>query len=266
MKPNILKSNLFNPGVKFIAAGDVKDNTLPPGSLGFLSYFKNPDRDYQNVAHAAVIVIRRGKAGQDRVEQRDVSFPIFTDKRMLKHDEYLPIGRKFYIHIKKEPFTKKDLMDVSPLEFLGWCYAYSKYLRYITKNYVYPAKNAVWTDETVGRHLTSTGRIPEHFVEDPAATTRTFACKEFRSDYITAARKLEAKLIKCVCSYKKTAVAAALNSSCFVEHTNENHYEVVDPKLTKPTVDFYKAKYDKILSLIEEHKFLMKKSRGLQNV
>lgn len=246
MKPNILESNLFNPGVKFIATDDVKDTTLPPNSIGFFSYFKNPDRDYQDVVYARVSIIRRGKSGQQRVEQKDISFPIFTDKKMLEQEDYLPIGRKFYLHIQKEMFSNAHLMEVSHLEFLGWAFAYSKYLKYLVGNFVHPSKRANWSEKTVGDSLMSGEKITAHWANDPAATVVRYASEEFRRDYIIAARRLESKLIKCIFSYKKSVIASILNSAHFLEFTNKNYYEVVDKKLAKNTVSFYKEKYKQV--------------------
>jgi hypothetical protein len=262
MKPNILKSNLFSPGTKFIATDDVKDTTLPPHSVGFLSFFKNPDRDYQNVVYALAIVIRRGKAGQERIEQKEISFPIFTDKKMLEHEDYLPLGRKFYIHIEEESFNEKTLMNIAPLEFLGWCLAYTRYLKYITKNFVYPTKRANWTEEMVSRSLMDADKILSNFTDSPAGALRLYSSGNFRHDFIVAARKLESKLTKCICSYKKSTVASILNSSYFIEYTNDNYYEVMDKRLAKNTVSFYKNKYKKISDLVEKNKALKKKGEA----
>jgi len=258
MTPNILKNNLLNPGIKFTVDDGVKDTTLPPGSLGFFSFFKKPDRDYQNVVHGTMVIIRRGKGGQDRLETKDISFPIFTDKRMLEHEEYLPIGRKLYVHIKEEPFTSKNLMELKPLEFLGWCCSYNKYLQYVVGNFACAAK-PFWKEHSVGRPIMDSCRIQEHYGEGQANTLRVFGGADFRSSFIVAARKLESKLSKCICNYKKAAVASILNSSHFVEHTNKNHYIVVDKRRVKDTVSFYTKKYEKISDLVEKNRVTNKK-------
>jgi len=256
---NILKSNLFNPGTKFVATDDVKDTTLPPGSLGLFSFFKKADRDYQNVAIGTVVIIRRGKGGQNRIEVKDISFPIFTDKRMLEHEEYLPIGRKLYIHIEEEPFAKNNLAELPPLEFLVWCYAYTKYLRYIVGNFVYPASRASWKESAVGRALITAERIPEYFADNMSNTYKTLANTDFRTSFVVSARRLESKLAKCICSYKKATIASILNSSHFIEHTNKNHYIVADKNLVENTISFYGEEYEKISSLVERNKAAMRK-------
>ena len=261
-KPNILESNLFKPGIKFIATDDIKDTTLPPSSIGFFSFFKNPDRDYQNVIYAVVTIVRRGKTGQQRVERREISLPIFTDKRMLEHDDYLPLGRRFYIHIKEEPFSNKNLMEIDTLEFLGWSYTYSRYLKHIVNNFVYPNKKANWGGEVICREWTNIGRVPEHFAESAEETARVYATKEFRRNFILAARALESKLTKCICSYKKSVIGSILNSSHFLDYTNKNYYEVVNKELVKDTVSFYKEKYKRIESLVEKNKVVIKKRKG----
>lgn len=263
MKPNILKSNLLNPGTKFIATSDVKDTTLPPSSTGFFSYFKNPDRDYQDVAYGAVSIIRRGKTGQERLESKEISFPVFIDKRMLEQDDYLPLGRRYYLHIEEEPINYESLIKAKPLEFLGWSHAYVMFLKHITNNFVYPAKRAKWSPETVDQILVDARRFTQQFSDDSRATLATYGQEEFRRSLILAIRKLESKLVKCICSYKKGAIASILNSAHFVDYTNEEHYEVTDKDLAKSTVSFYQEKHQKINALVEKNRINMDMKKGL---
>lgn len=263
MKPNILKSNLLSPGTKFIATSDVKDTTLPPFSTGFFSYFKNPDRDYQDVAYGAVSIIRRGKTGQERLESKEISFPIFTDKRMLEQDDYLPLGRRYYLHIEEESLDYESLLEAKSLEFLGWSYAYVMFLQHITANFVYPAKRAKWSSETVDQILIDTKRIAQHFSDDPSATIAVYAREDFRRKLISSIRKLESKLMKCICSYKKGAIASILNSAHFIDYTNEEHYEITDKDLAKNTVSFYQEKHKKINDLVEKNRVSMEMKKGL---
>jgi hypothetical protein len=262
MKPEILKSNLLRPGKRFIATEEVKDTTFPPYTMGFFAYFRTPDRDYQDVGYAKVSIIRRGKNGQERVEIKEISFPIFTDKRMFEHEDYLPRGRKYYIHIEESPIDLKSVLDFEIMDYLGWSTAYVSYLKYLTKSYVSPAKRAIWSNDTVPRQLVSAGRIPSLFNENPEQTKMHFGTAESRVDFVMAARQLESKLTKCICSYKKSALASVLNSSHFVVYTNENYYEVADKKLAENTVSFYKEKYKRVEELVQRNNHIMAKRRN----
>lgn len=262
MKPEILKSNLLRPGKKFIATEDIKDTTFPPHTIGFFAYFRNPDRDYQDVAYAKTSIIRRGKGGQDRVETKEISFPVFTDKSMLEHEDYLPLGRKYYIHIEELPIDVKSVLDFEIMDYLGWASAYAAYLKYITKSFVSPAKRAVWSNDTVPRPIVTAGRIPSLFNNDPEETKAHFIPEERRMEFILAARKLESRLTKCICHYKKSTLASVLNSSHFVVYTNENYYKVADKKLAENTVSFYKEKYKHVEELVQRNNHIMAKRRG----
>lgn len=263
MKPNILKNNLFNTGTKFIATSDVKNSALPPSTLGFFSYFKNSDRDYQNVVYAMVSIIRRGKTGQQRIESKEISFPIFADEKMLEKEDYLPVGRSYYLHIEKSPFSHENLMEIEPLDFLGWAYAYVMYLQYVASSFVYPSKRAQWSGDTVDGALLEAKRLSKHFGDDPNATLAVYAREEYRHVLVSAIRKFESKFAKCVCSYKRGAIASILNSAHFLDYTNKEYYEVVDKDLAKNTVSFYQEKYKKINDLVGRNNINIEKKKGL---
>lgn len=242
-KPEILQHCLFNTGVRFTVIPDVKETTFSPGSIGFMSYVKEADNDYQNVAYMTAIVVRRGKGGIQRVNASGMSIPVFRDERMLEHENYLPLGRRYYVHIEKMPLEEKHLLDIDDLSFLGWACAQAKYLNHLILNVTRPKAKKLWPSGQKNNPLVHANRFPEHFDGDKELTLEKFTNKGFREAFIMEARRMEAYLAKCVLLHKRNIAAILLNSAHFMDYTNEKYYEVTDKKLAKNTVKFYEDKY-----------------------
>jgi len=235
-----LDSNLFTPGTKFVVTDDVKESTFGPGTTGFISYMKNADSVYEDVANVVVSIIRRGKGGKRRVDISNMSIPIFSDPRMLEHKNYLPSGRRHYVHIKKVDFDVEDLMKIIPMDFLGWAAAYARYLNHLVQNIANP-KKGLWPNDP-HLNLNIAIRLPDIFIQNEDEAIATLTNEVWREVFIGEARAKESALIKCALRYNETVVKASLNSAQFVEYTNEEYYEVSDKDLTTATVKFYKDK------------------------
>jgi len=253
-RPNILTNHLYLTGTRFIVMPDVKGNLLTPSSIGFMSYMIETDFDYQNVANIRVVIIRRGKGGQNRINVNDMSIPIFTSGDMLKHENYLPVERRTYSHIESIPFDEVDLLDISPLDFLGWACAYATYLRHLALNLSYPrgVSTRLWPDGQHSNILEDIYLLSQRFEESPKAFLKEYGAGGYRTAFISKARELESTLIKCAASYRKSVVDAILNSAHFLKYTNEEYYKVVDEKLVKNTIDFYEKSRDQIESMIKK--------------
>lgn len=247
-----LDCRLIKPGERFIVTDDVKESTFGPGTIGFLAYVKNPDPDYEDVAHIMVSIIRRGKGGKGRLNSGSLSVPIFLDKRMLDHKNYLPVGRRHYVHIEPHPHEVQDLMKLEALDFLGWATAYAKYLHYLIDRIAKP-KKGLWPQDTKDP-LARAYRLFDHFSNDEAHTIEMYADRlEWRELFIQRARKMESALIKCALRYKDSVVKMVLNSARFVKYTNEEYYQVAKKGATKKTVKFYKDK-EKIVEEMINHR------------
>lgn len=237
----ILESNLYTPGTKFAVTDDVKENTFGPGSLGVMSFVTGGDNDYEDVANVSVIIIRRGKGGIPRINLNKISIPVFADKRMLDKDNYLPIGRRYYVHTEKVPYSHEDLLAVAPLDFLGWAAAYMKYLQYLASHIAKPKKQNI-VPQDHDHVLAVVSRLQEHFDHDRDAALANFSTEVFRRAFIVEARKLESSLIKCVLVYKRKVANITLNSARFMDYTNTEYYEVTDKEEAKNTVQFHEEK------------------------
>ena len=248
---NILKSNLFAPGTKFEVTGEVKESTLGPGTTALMSYIKQADGDYEDVVHICAVVIRRGKTGMPRININEISIPVFSDPRMLDKENYLPLGRRYYVHVEKSTLTKENLMEVSDLEFLAWASAQSRYLNHLCNNVAKPKNKNLWPQEKSDVLLIAT-RFPEYFEKEPEELTEKYAIKDWRSKFIHRARKMEASLIKCVLLYKKGVTEIALNSAQFLDYTNTEYYEVADREITKNTIKFFDERVKYVKDIITQ--------------
>lgn len=247
-----LASNLLTPGMKFVVTEDVKENTFGPGTTGFMSHIKNADSDYEDVANVVVSIIRRGKGGKQRLDVSSMSIPIFSDLRMLKHKNYLPIGRRHYVHIKSINFDVDDLMTMPSIDFLGWAAAYSRYLHHLVQSIAKP-KKGLWPNDS--HHNLNIGmRLPDIYLQNDEATIAALNTEAWKDQFIVEARAKESALIKCALRYKEAVVKATLNSAQFLEYTNEEYYEVSDKDLTAKTVKFYKDKAQIIKEMIPYRK------------
>ena len=247
-----LASNLLTPGTKFAVTDDVKESTFGPGTTGFMSYIKNADSDYEDVAHAVVSIIRRGKGGKQRLDVSNISIPIFSDSRMLEHKNYLPIGRRHYVHIESIDFDVDDLITITPIDFLGWMTAYSRYLHYLVQN-IAKQKKGLWPNDPQ-HNLNMAIRLPDMFLQNEEGTTAALTAEAWRTQFVVQARAKESALIKCALRYKESVVKATLNSAQFLEYTNEEYYEVSDKDLTAKTIKFYKDKAQIIKEMIPYRK------------
>lgn len=246
---DILTNHLYPTGTKFIVTPEVKGNSFTPATTGFIAYMTEPDMDYQNVVNVKVVLTRRGKGGQNRINLHDISIPVFTSEEMLKHENYLPVDRRSYSHIESTPFDEHDLFGISPLDFLGWACSYAAYLRHLAFNMSYPRgiNNKLWPREN--NVLEEMFSLSHRFDDSPKEFLRRYGEKDFRIAFISKAREVESILTKCSISYKSAVMSAILNSAHFLKYTNEEYYKVEDEKLVKNTIGFYEKQYKKVKSL-----------------
>jgi hypothetical protein len=257
---DLLPCCLFRVGTKFVVTPDVKETTFPPGTTAFMSSMLNPDMDYQDVASVRAVVIRRGKGGKARVNINSMHIPIFSDPRMLEHDNYLPVGRRYYVHIDKEPAEEIDVMEMDEMDFLGWACAKSWHLRHLATKIARKGSGRLWPSSKK-EPVVAAYSFNERFEIDEAATLANFTNGAFRTDFVRTMRVLEATLSKCETEYQRKVAAAALNSSKFMVYTNEKYFKVVDEDLAKKTVDFYSRKL-KWLDSMSVQAFRKKKAKS----
>lgn len=238
---SLLPCCLFKSGTKFIVTSDVKETTFPPGTTAFMSHMREPDVDYQNVARIKAITIRRGKGGMDRIDINSMSIPIFNDKRMLGHENYLPIGKRYYVHIEEVATSEIDIMKMQNMDFLGWACAKAISLRHLTNNMAKSTAPKLWPKNNNGHPLLIASRLADFFDSDKDTATTKFAeDMDFRRNFVKEIRFLEAAAVKCDVLYQKLVASAILNSARFVSYTNKNYFKVVNEEQAVNTINLYK--------------------------
>ena len=257
---NPLTSKLMAPGTKFIVTDDIKDNTFGPGTIGIMSYIIKKDVNFENVAHAYVTIIRRGKGGMDRVNHNQINFPIFFDKRMLEHEDYLPTKRKYHVNIKAIDYETLNLLKVKPLDFLGWASAYASYIKYIINSMAITSQG-VWPSDP-GNVMNIARRIASSYDESKKSTEKYYANNEWRRMFIIEARRMESALIRCVLKYRQVVSDITKNAANFIKFTNDGYYKVADEKDIEKTIKFCDEKSKFIGRMIKEKDRCAEKSKN----
>lgn len=139
---NVLKSNVFAPGTKFVITDKSKDTKYTPGTTGFVVYVKGTDEGYVNVVHFLVVITKRGKTGKDRVEMGNISTPVF-DTNFGKEPQLMPPDdRSRYVYINRLQDNIVDLRNNSPIDVLCWAFSKSLYLHRLYTSV--PLQNKTW--------------------------------------------------------------------------------------------------------------------------
>lgn len=262
---SLLTSNLLAPGTKFVVTDDIKDSTFGPGTAGIMSYIEKKDVNFENVAHALVTIIRRGKGGMGRLNLNKINFPIFFNERMLEHEDYLPIsgkstGGKYHVNIEVVEYDTKDLRDIPPLDFLGWAYSYVSYMKYIVNNKTRPSSIKLWPQEQ-DDILNVASNLPSYYEQDKRMAEKSFGTLKWRTDFIREIKKMESHFIRCVLSYKKGISDIAMNAAEFIKFTNESYYKVADEKSTDDTLKFCQEKNEFFRQMISNKEKNVQKTK-----
>jgi hypothetical protein len=238
----LLKCCLPETGDKIIVNADVKDTTFTPGTLAYMAHMNEPDNDYQDVVRVRAVVIRRGKTGMDRINVNSLSLPIFRDPRMLEHENYLPVGRKYYVHVDKEKMPSAHVLDMDDINFLGWACARALYMNYLTTTFAKKNITSLWPNSNKDP-VVAAARFTEYFESDPKATIEKFAANvAFREQFIAKIRTLECASAKAAILYHKRVESAILNSAKFMVYTNDKYFVVTDKEEAKATVTNYEKR------------------------
>ena len=253
-----LTSKLIAPGTKFIVTEDIKDSTFGPGTIGMMSYIVKKDASFENVAHAYVAIIRRGKGGMDRLNYNQINFPVFFDERMTEHKDYLPLEKKYHVNIKTVDYDELDLLKIKSLDFLGWASAYTAYIYNLTNNL---ANRRVWPSDP--KHiLNSARRIPGLYEESKKETEKIYASTKWRTEFIKEIRRMESTIIRCVLIYKMSVSDIAKNAAKFIKFTNDEYYKVTDDGEDVETIKFCNEKTEFIARMIAEKRESANKSKN----
>lgn len=256
-KNKIISSQIFTTGTKFVVTDDSKDGTFGPGTTGFISHVKGPDRDYPNVVFLRVTLNRLGKRGKERITIGELSTPVF-DIKSKNLVEFLPDEqRKHYVHIEPVERDITDVLRMSSIDFLTWANSYVRFLyklngalRHIT----------IWPNGA--KKLTNYFlNVTNYFDEDPEYIKESYASIEVRKSFVEEARLLETMLTPYYLTYMCRVSQIEENAIKYIEklHTRK---KPISPKtvLTATLRSFLNKSKDLATLDFERSKLLAGKS------
>jgi lipopolysaccharide assembly outer membrane protein LptD (OstA) len=147
-----------------------------------------------------VSIIRKGKTGKDRIDVVNVLIPTFFNEEMQENEKYiktLPLGSKYYIHIKPLPMPN-SLLSMSEIDLIGWSAAYVQYLKALIGH---SSHGYSWPEEK-SNPLNVVNGLHQRWDNDPIALLHLYASQEFKENLVNTVRSVEASLIKCLMAYQ----------------------------------------------------------------
>lgn len=223
----ILISKLLEPGAMFMVTDAVKDNMFPPGSIGFISYINGIDDSYQDIAKIHAIMIRKGKGGKDRVMKATLFSPIFyVDHKGF--DKLLPEdggNKKGYVHIERHMSATIDMMELSPMMFIGYAVALSTRIKFMSDQ----CKHRRWPEKK-SHPVNVLRQLSGYFEEDPEILLEKHGSEAFRIDFVEKARRMVSSLIRMQIQLDMTRADAEVNAAEFLVFTNKGEFIPKDAK------------------------------------
>lgn len=199
---DLIDINIYKPGTFLTVTDKVKDGTYGVGSLYVLCFYRNGTNS--SVLTNDAVVIRKGKGGKQRLDYDNIYTAMFTVKNKT-FTQHLPIedGKSTvnrFVDVEKVQI-KDDLMELSNIEFIGWCAAYGQYLVHISKY----SKHGVKWPEDKSHPLNKAINMFAIWENNPERAIEKYAINlEVRADIITAIRQKEAELMKCAVAYENS--------------------------------------------------------------
>jgi len=228
-----LNSQIFDIGTKFIVTDDTKDGTFGPGTTGFLSYVKGHDQDYSNVVYLNAVILKRGKTGKKRLDNNELSTPIF-DIRDDNISKVMPEEkRRYYVHIEPVPLCKSSIQNLSDIDFIAWSHAWAMYVYKLSTR----AKHIKSWPEDADHFLNRILNINEYYSEDMEGEQ---ASKALREKFINSIRILESTLVRCALLYR--VKVADLETRAIVNLCSEG-LNIGDPEVMKETCVKFSQKH-----------------------
>jgi hypothetical protein len=225
-KKEILLSRLLEPGTMFTVTDAVKDSIFPPGSLGFICHIKGVDDSYQNLARIFAVMIRKGKSGKDRVVHTSLFVPIFY----VDHEGFNKLlpkegDKKCYVHIDRELPLATDVMQLTPMAFLGHAVALSRWIKHMSDQ----CKHKKWP-EGKSHPVNIVKRLPDIFEEDPDEFIGKYTTDEFRVNFTEEARRMISSLVRMQIQLDMKRADTEVNAAEFLIFTNNGEFIPGDAK------------------------------------
>jgi hypothetical protein len=189
-----------------------------------------------------VVNVRNGKRGKERIMRFTVVttvFPIEFEKRPLKSDKWdnVPI-----VGLAAESARDNDVMSLSPLEFVGWAFAYKLYVRDSFANHgINKWPKGKEQPVNAFRH------ISERIRAEKAATLELLGGQAFREEFVAQMRFIESGMCHCLLSDRYEMADRRLRALAYLMWAEEKYRKGwFDLKVLKNSYEFYKGEAVKI--------------------
>jgi hypothetical protein len=232
MAAEVLKSQIFQTGTKFVVSPESEDSVLGAGSVGFMSYVKGRDQDYGNVVYLSFVNTQRGKSGKPRLEAQDLSTPVFILDDKERNSILPDTKRKLFVAgIEPVEFKTNTVMDMTDMDFLGWAFASVRFLRKLNTR---SRRISAWPEEDV--LLDGFVRLDQHFTEDPDFTRQNFTNPGMRKAFVEKIRVIESTLTKCSLSYASRVAEIEEHAAKTIRSSK---LKIASEKVITNTLQFY---------------------------
>lgn len=192
----MLKSGIYRPGteVKVIDQG----YGLLAESTAVIADVTGSAVSGSSLMKQNLVVTRRGKSGQARLDLKTVIIPTFrlTSSKNKEAEYYELLGKPSESFVRIEPIgNPDDLLKIPVFEFIAWASAISRYLFLLQKNYIdVPAKYvADGTATRMGRMRRVIGNYNDNY---PTLHDRYLSTDQ-RIIFIEELRKAQSILMRC---------------------------------------------------------------------
>lgn len=251
-----LDSCVFSTGTRIVVSPMIKNSTCPPFSLGFVAYSNTQFKHSPNIVVLDVSMVRKGKRGKQRIEKYILATQIFDiemERKKIRQSEFR--GYPF-VHILNTHSTHPNVLDISPLEFLGWGMAHYIYIANLYTGEV--AANRSWPSNA-DHPINLISNVDNRFYDHPIDTLQRYTNKEFRTEFVHELRKMEASVIGSALSYKLRSCFIELQAAAYLIYDNlKEKNELYDKTLITENYDYYREEYVRLcrfISKIEKSRF-----------
>jgi hypothetical protein len=237
-----IESKIFAPGSKITVTPDLR-GAVQPGSIAFVAFFRRGHKEWVHGTVIKIIIIRRGKGGQNRIESRSIVVPTFFIDGDEKFMASIPTGWKELMNIELVP-VPRSLVASSSMDFLGWACAYTNFLYDASKQYNMTHAWPADPDDPVNICL----RLESHFESKPQAILAKAKDRELRADLVIGIRALEARLSGAVLGYMSKVSYHNVRMCSYFEKFN-NDVPVVTKSAINRSNKYFEDEYRAVSTL-----------------
>lgn len=227
----VLKSQLFHHGTKFIVTDDSEDGTYGPGTTGFISHVKGYDQDFPNVAYLIAAIIRRGKGGKARIDKAELSTPIFDIKNPTLKESMPDDKRRFYVHIEGNP-NIRHVNDMENIDFAGYAFAVALFLFKLGSR----ARHFKPWPQSNNNPLNVALHADDMWHESEEHTLQVMNSGNFRQDFMQRARMMESTLVKPSLSYMSRVAGLEEEAMKKIAKLGSKKDPIVDKEILSNTI------------------------------